>query len=201
MGAIPISSDKYLPLNQWEYNSIRPGVVGSVGDVLLNPRYAQSSPDMPMRFDKSFNGPKESRLGSNVQNGTIKSYDSKGGPARTYDTNWGGRRNFKISHGYVYQDMRAPDKSVQPILGSTPDYSWHNKIATTIEAKRTGNLFLPLPHGYEPVAQTRGGAYPIIRGYAAYPGPSEITPTVVGTVDTGAHPGLRAISGRKSLKL
>lgn len=58
--------------------------------------------------------------------------------------------------------MRAPDKLSQPVLGTTPDYTWHNKLATVYEAKRTGDKFLPLPHGYNlaPGASARGGAYP-----------------------------------------
>jgi hypothetical protein len=46
--------------------------------------------------------------------------------------------------------MRAPDKLHEPTLGETPDYSWRNKLATVYNAKRTGNLFLPLPGGYNP---------------------------------------------------
>ena len=76
--------------------------------------------------------------------------------------------------------MRAPDKLVTPYVGETPDYSWHNKLATVYEAKRTGNLFLPLPHGYipSPGEMERGGAFPHIRDYE--PGtqaPGSILPT------------------------
>lgn len=62
-----------------------------------------------------------------------------------------------------YQDLRAPDKLTQPLMGSTPDYSWHNKLATNYEAKRTGDKFLPLPGGYQPSPGelTRGGMYPM----------------------------------------
>lgn len=36
------------------------------------------------------------------------------------------------------------------LIIETPDYSWRNKLATAYNAKRTGNLFLPLPGGYNP---------------------------------------------------
>ncbi|MBF9645471.1 hypothetical protein IAI43_12105, partial [Streptococcus pseudopneumoniae] len=54
-------------------------------------------------------------------------------------------RGFKTQHGLVYQDLRAPDTTLEPIMGSTGRYPWYNKIATIYEAKRTGDLFLPLP--------------------------------------------------------
>ena len=63
--------------------------------------------------------------------------------------------------------MRAPDKLTTPIMGATPDYSWHNKIATNYESKHTGDKFLPLPGPYipSPGEMTRGGAYPYTRDY------------------------------------
>lgn len=166
MAALSLSIDAIRPLNRWADSRIQPGSVGSVGDVNLTPRFKQSAPDLPMRFDPYFRGKKESRLGSNVQNGTQKSYDSRGMGPVTVDSNWGGRRNFKISHGWVYQDMREPDKRVEPILGSTPNYSYQNRLATVYEAKTRGEKFLPLPGGYipSPGEITRGGAFPHVRG-------------------------------------
>lgn len=165
MAALSLSIDVIRPLNRWDNSSIRPGSVGSVGDVLLTPRFAQSSPDMPLRFDPYFRGKRECRLGSNVQNGTQPSYDSGGLGSRTIDSNWGGRRNFKVRHGYIFQDMRVPDKRTEPLLGSTPNYSYNNKLATVYEAKTRGDKFLPLPGGYlpSPGELTRGGAFPHIR--------------------------------------
>lgn len=167
MAALSLSIDALRPLNRWDHSSIRPGVVGSVGDVNLTPRFRHSAPDMPLRFDPYFAGKREIFLGSNVQNGTIASYDSGGGPSRTVDSNWGGRRRFKVSNGWIYQDLRAPDKLTEPLMGATPDYSWHNKLATVYESKHTGDKFLPLPHGYipSPGELTRGGAYPLTRDF------------------------------------
>lgn len=188
MAALSLSIDQIKPLNRWDYSSIRPGVVGSVGDVHVTPRYKHSSPNLPIRWDPYFSGKNSIFLGSNVNNGTVASYDSGGGPARTIDSNWGGRRHFKIRNGWVYQDLRAPDKLVSPVLGETPDYSWHNKIATNYEAKRTGEKFLPLPGPYipSPGEVTRGGAFPYTRDYNPGHPPGSI-------VERGGLPGLQNI--------
>jgi len=45
--------------------------------------------------------------------------------------------------------LREPDKLVIPQDVATPQYSWKNKLATNYEAKRTGNMFMPLPGAYE----------------------------------------------------
>jgi len=178
MAALSLSIDAIRPLNRWANSSIQPGSVGSVGDVNLTPRFKQSSPDLPMRYDPYFRGKKECRLGSNVQNGTQISYDSKGLGPETIDSNWGGRRNFRINRGWIYQDMREPDKRVEPVLGSTPNYSFQNRLATVYEAKTRGEKFLPLPHGYMPSPGeiTRGGAYPTVRGLEQGTQPPGSTP-------------------------
>ena len=165
MAALSLSLDALRPMNRWNHDSIRPGIVGSVGDVNMTPKFKHSMPDAPLRFDPYFSGREAESLGSNVQNGDSKSFDSHGKTARTIDSNWGGRRHFKINRGWVYQDMRVPDKLTEPVMGGTPNYMNYNRIATTYNAKRTGDKFLPLPGGFAPTPGlvTRGGAMPIIR--------------------------------------
>lgn len=162
MAALSLSIDEIRPLNRWDYSRIQPGAVGSVGDVNLTPRLKHSAPDLPLRFQKEFAGKNSIFLGSNVCDGQHVGYDSGGGPARTVDSNWGGRRRFKTRHGYIMQDLRAPDNMVEPYVGSTPGYSWRNKLAKTVEAKRTGFNFLPLPGAYFPESHqvVRGGNFP-----------------------------------------
>ncbi len=135
---------------------ISPGVVGSVGDVIGGVRLKQSTPDMAMRYDKTFESP---ITGSNVQDGYSYSYSSGGGPARTFEKTMS-NRGFRTVHGWKFQDLRAPDTSMQPVTGSTGRYPWYNKIATVYEAKRTGDLFLPLPNGYTPSGVPRGSQVP-----------------------------------------
>jgi len=164
MAALSLSIDALRPMNRWNHDRIQPGNVGSVGDVNLQPRLKHSAPDLPLRYQPDFAHKNEVFLGSNVQNGSSASYVSGGGPASVVDSNWGGRRDFKISHGWIYQDMRAPDTLHEPLLGETPHYSWNNKIATTYEAFRTGNQFLPVPGAYmlHPGEVPRGGQVPRI---------------------------------------
>lgn len=138
---------------------IHPGNVGSVGDVIASVRLKQSAPDMKMRYDPEFSGVAETLHGSNVQDGYTYSFTSGGGPARTLDSRWE-RKSFKTQHGWRFQDMRMPDKSMDPVVGSTGRGSWYNKIATIYEAKVTGNNFLPLPGAFGPNAMTRGSQIP-----------------------------------------
>jgi len=136
------------PGRQWLNNYIAPGPIGSVGDVNMQPRFKHSTPNMPIRWDPLFSHSNEKRLGSNVTDGSHTNYDSGGGPARLLDTNWFGRRDFKTSNGWYYQNITNVDRTIMPTDGETPDYSWHNKIATNYEARHTGDLFLPLPGPY-----------------------------------------------------
>lgn len=125
-------------------------------------RLKHSTPNMPIRWERQTYGHNETHLGANITDGAWLGHCSRGGPAAAVDSNWGGRRNFKISHGWYYQDVRCEDRRVEPIVGSTPQYSWHNKLATTYDAKRTGDMFLPLPGPYalSPGEVPRGGQVP-----------------------------------------
>lgn len=133
---------------------ISPGVVGSVGDVNIVPRLAQSATDLPMRFDSQVLK-RSSFYGSNVQNGDSKSFDSGGGPATVVDKRWNGQRDFKISHGWKYQDVRTPDKRYEPLnMG-------YNTVPEVIRVRPTGNAFLPAPGPFQlGEAIPRGGATP-----------------------------------------
>ena len=138
-----------------------PGANASVGEVNTSVRLKQSAPDMPLRFDPYTSFMNQVKNGSNVQNGQNKSYSSGGGPARTLDSNWlpGGRRRY-IRQGWICQDVRAPDTEHQPINVGTPQYNWHNKVATAYDVRRTGDRFLPLPGPYilHPSQISRGAA-------------------------------------------
>ena len=133
------------PLHAFDNDAIRPGPVGSIGDVLGTVRLKHSMPDLPIRKIKL--SPTD---GSNVEDGQYKSYTSKGGPARVYDSNWQSGRQFKTSHGWIIDDLRAEDRLHEPLLGSGPQYSWRNQVATVYNARTTGDQFLPLPGGYRP---------------------------------------------------
>lgn len=198
MSALSLSIDAIRPLNRWDHDSIRPGAVGSVGGVNMQPRFKHSAPDLPIRWDPYFSGKREVPLGSNVSDGQTTGYSSGGGPARTIDSNWGGRRNFRTSHGWYYQDMRTPDKLVTSFLAATPDYSWHNKLAKNYEAKRTGNKFLPLPGGYQPSPGEvpRGGSEPRITDIVPQEGEIQ---TVMSTYPQAQTQPLAGYSKRRGI--
>ncbi|MEG3883809.1 hypothetical protein QT971_06315 [Microcoleus sp. herbarium19] len=140
---------------------ISPGLVGSVGDVLASVQLKHSTPDMALRYDSEFYGTKAPRAGSNVQDGYSYSYTSGGGPSRTISRNLV-NESFKTIHGYTYQDLRVPDKRFEPMMGSTGRYDWYNRIGNVIDAKRTGEMFLPLPGPFQPTSTPRGSQYPTV---------------------------------------
>jgi len=131
-------------LNQTE--SIRPGMVGSVGDALVCGQLAVSTPGMPVRFDPQF--------ADRVDTGSLLTPQPY-----VLDSAWNMGRSENTAYGIIQQDLRAPDKLHEPIVGSIPQYQWRNKIATVYQAKRTGNNFLPLPGPYQVSAgeMVRGG--------------------------------------------
>ena len=144
--------------NSYNHQRCAPGAVGSVGDVIGSVRYKHSSPDAPLRFDPYFIGSRLKVIGSQISDGDHANYVSGGFGARTLDTRWTPNRGFKTNIGWYMQDLRPADKLVEPYVGTTLDYSWRNKIATTYEVKRTGSKFLPLPGGYKlaPGEEPRG---------------------------------------------
>jgi len=120
------------------------GKVGSVGDTLPQIRLRQSAPDLEMRFDDTF----MKRGGSKITlEGRVKDKDLK-------------NKNYRGYHGFVMQDLVPPDTEVEPYVSSLGDYSWRQKVATVLKAKRTGENFLPLPGGYQGNGVPRGSALP-----------------------------------------
>lgn len=137
----------------------KPGMVGSVGEVLVKPRVRQSNPDLPWAFDPYWQGPRADKLGSNVQDGSIPSFISRGGPAKVMKLNLKGDRDFKHQYGFTIHDTQLPDLRTEPFVSSLGDFSWRRKLATVRIAKRTGQLFSVKPGGYlpEPNDLLRGG--------------------------------------------
>ncbi len=151
--SIPLTYPRFI-----DESSMRPGVVGSVGDALGQVRFKQNMPEAAMRYDPNFAHQAESRLGSNVQNGLKPSFMSGGYSAELYTRT----RTPRSQVGYKFQDLRVPDKSTIPVDIPTPAYSWKNKLAHVYKAKVHGDKFLPLPGGFQPQPGQvpRGGALP-----------------------------------------
>lgn len=158
------------------------GPVGSVGDVNLNVRLKHSMPDLDIRYDPTFSGKNAPDYGSSVTDGQNKSFFTHGMGNRVMNGNWGGSRDFKVSNGWKYQDLRVPDRRMEPITGNIPSYMWNNQVATVYEARRTGENFLPVPGEY------RLAVGEVPRG-AQFPGP----------VDTIGDPGVIAAMGGQSV--
>lgn len=126
--------------------SARPGMQASVGDTLITPQLAVSTPGMPVRNDKIFY--------DRPSNGSLMTPQPY-----VMDSNWNMGRSENVAYGLIQQDLRAPDRLHEPINIGVPQYSWRNKIATVYEAKRSGFKFLPLPGPYKLAAgeMVRGG--------------------------------------------
>ncbi len=148
------------PLNRWDNSSIRPGPVGSVGDVMLQTRLRSSNPDLPIRWDKTFKGQNASLYGSSLSDGGHRSYNTGAIGNRVINRNWAFGRRFITKCGWYVQDLRAPDKRVEPYMGALPQYEWRNKIAEVQNAKRTGNLFEYQGAWVNDGSPLRGGMYP-----------------------------------------
>lgn len=157
-----LSADAYRPLNRWNNDYLQPGAVGSVGDTMLSVRLKHNSPDAALRWEKGTVGPSSSRLGTQLQDGSQHNQASRGLSGRLVDSHWVGNRDFKTSHGWFFQDLRLPDKSVIPLVGAQPQYSWNSKLQTLHNQSKNGNLFVPTD-GYQPRPHTllRGSVYPI----------------------------------------
>lgn len=135
----------------------RPGRVGSVGEVIVRTRFRQSCAEMPWSYDPYWNNKRSSKLGSNVQDGNTKSFDSGGGPAAMNTAFWNGNRSFKHAYGYSMHDVRPVDTSKVAIDSELPQFSWRRQVARTRNV-RGGTLFMPM--GYRATGKPRGGLYP-----------------------------------------
>lgn len=145
-----ITTPKVLQLRD---ESIRPGMVGSVGDTLVATRFRQSTPDQPVKMEITEPYP---WLGAHITDGF------RGATGNVKNMNWASDRHFDIGVGWRYQDARAPDKLLEPMLGAQPQYDWQNKVARSYNAKIQGQRFLPAPGGYglAPGQVPRGGSVP-----------------------------------------
>lgn len=144
------------PLNKWDKKSIRPGPVGSVGDVLTSIRIKQSSPDMPFAYDIKFNPDNDMLRGSNVQDGRWYSFSDHGFGAEVKRKKL---NNFKHTVGWREQNIIPEDRTTQPKLLDQPRQGWKTQVSEILQ--RQGDMFTTLPGGYKPQGETpRGSQYP-----------------------------------------
>lgn len=146
-------------------STFRPGIVGSIGEVIVKTRGRQSTPFMPWVYLPYWRGHRANKLGSNVQDGDILGYDNQGGPANVTNRYWNGNRSFKHQYGWTFHDRQSIDKITEPILTPLGDVSWRRKVARPRIIKRTGTLFNIAPGEFAPTGTVRGGNYPTSTSY------------------------------------
>lgn len=176
--------------------SFRPGVEGSVGEVVVQPRFRQSTPFMQWAYDPYWAGKRANKLGSNVQDGDMVGYDNKGGPAKVIQRGWVGNRSFKHQYGTTFHDIVQPEKAVTPWVSSIGDYEWRNKVAHVRRLKSGGNKYFSIvPGAYQPSNDSllRGGAQPRTQVLA--------DATEFGTLPTDIVSGARGATGSAQIDL
>lgn len=185
------------PLNRWDYNSIRPGAVGSVGDALVNVKLRKSANYLPDRYDRTFSGKNARWSGSNVQDGNTEGFTSGGRSAVTLISNFTNRTAFKTKVGWVFENARPQDRSATAVMQPLGQYSYETKIARVLKAKMTGDHFSPGPNGYTPAVGTlsRGSQFPQIAAESSGVGTAlpatdvKITDPIFGDTGTIIVPG------------
>lgn len=135
-------------INRWDKDSIRPGPVGSVGDVNLQVKLRKSANYLPNRYDETFSKENEKWSGANISDGQWYGFTSGGRGAVTIRENWTNDPAFKTDIGYRFENIVPVDKS--RIVKTVPlgNYDWDAQRARIYNAKVTGDAFLPLPMGY-----------------------------------------------------
>lgn len=146
----------YQPLNRWNERAIQPGPQGTVGDVLTQVRIQQSTPDLPVKFNRTFSGANSSQRGSNVQDGTKRSFFDGGLGAQVITR----KRQKYTNVGWVQQDLTGNDRSFQSVMAPQPRAVWVTQVDSILH--RQGDAFQILPGGYgpEPGQLLRGGQVP-----------------------------------------
>lgn len=157
-----VINTRIYPLNRWDKDSIRPGPVGSVGDVNLQVKLKTSSPDMPQRYDKIFSGKNEVWSGSNISDGQWTGYTSGGRGALTLTQPLPMRAGFKTPVGWMIENIVPVDRTREAKMVPLGQYSWESEKARIYRAKTTGDQFLPLPIAVTKPSVPRGSQYPKI---------------------------------------
>lgn len=156
----PLVANLQYPLNKWDKSSIRPGPVGSVGDVLTSVRIKQSSPDMPFAYQKTFSPVNDVYRGSNVQDGQWYSFSDGGYNAQVKKRKLNKNGSFKSDVGWIHQDIVPTDRNTEPMLLDQPQQGFKTQVAEILQ--RQGDMFPSLPGGYGPQPGTtlRGNQTP-----------------------------------------
>jgi hypothetical protein len=140
---------------------ISPGIVGPVGDALPFIRLKQSEPHMAMREDPYFSMANSNHFGSVVQDGySVNPHSNGGGPYTVIEKLFNPDRD--TPQGWERSDpVPYPDKTYEPVVGSTGTFNWNNAMANIYQEKITGDAYTPLPGSFEGgFGVPRGGQVP-----------------------------------------
>jgi hypothetical protein len=141
----PIIEYSTKQVNKWNNNYISPGIVGPIGDVNQNVRLKQSTSELPMRW--LFTDPQLiKRAGQNVQDGTVSSNGGLGAETVIEDVYSDMFETRQV--GTVYQDLRKNDLTVDSRIMARPQDSWKSQASQVLNARVTGQAFLPSPGGF-----------------------------------------------------
>lgn len=150
-------------INRWDKDSIRPGPVGSIGEVNVQVMLRKSSVDMPNRYDPTFSKSNAAWSGSNVSDGSWYGWTSGGREATVVSKSLPNiQTGGKTAVGYVMQNIVAVDRTRATKDTPLGRYGWDTTVGSVLKSKHTGDLFLPLPGGYQKSALPRGSQFPII---------------------------------------
>lgn len=188
-------------VNRWDKDSIRPGPVGSVGDVNVQVMLKKSSPDMPERFDPTFSGKNAPWSGSNVSDGSWYGWTSGGRTATVISKAMPNiQTGGKTGVGWRMQNIVATDRSRDTKLTPLGRYGWDTTVGSVLKAKTTGDMFLPLPGGYEKSGLPRGSQFPRIVeesvgvGVLLPEADVDLTNPIFGDIGTITDPGIEGCS-------
>lgn len=171
------------PLNKWNKSYISPGLVGSVGDVLISTKLKQSAPDMEPRYEYWNTGLNTIFYGSNVQDGYSESFTSNGMGSKTVSRPIYRYTGYKTNVGWRHQDIVPTDNYREAKQAALPQFGWKSQVASILRTKHTGEMFTPLPGGYGPSSQTRGTQHPTVVSRSATG--SDVVESVVVSPATG----------------
>jgi len=184
-------------LNRWDKDSIRPGPVGSVGDVNLGVKLKKSSIELAERYDPTFSGKNEAWSGSNISDGMWYGWTSGGREATTISKAMPNiQTGGKTAIGWTMQNVVPTDRTRATKVTPLGRYGWDTTVGSVLKSKHTGDLFLPLPGGYEKSGLPRGSQFPIVvaessGGGVALPAADiPITDPTFGDTGTVTDPGI-----------
>ena len=140
--------------NRWNNDYISPGPVAVVGDVLVNEKLKKSCPELAPRY--RFPTDVLRYRGVGVQDGTWSNFHNDALAART-DRQTSYDIPFESTQvGTEFQDLRLIDLKAETRLLGAPQFGWKNQKATLLNARVTGEQFLPNPEGYAAYGLSRG---------------------------------------------